>query len=87
MRAVSSTTGPRDVLTSSAVDFISANSAAPTRPRVRSLSTRWMVRTSARLNHSSIHGDFMIGGDDVAVSGLTETGAEVPVLRGGVWQL
>ena len=40
-----------------------------------------------RLNHSSIHVDFMIGGDDVAVTGLTETGAEVPVLRGGVWQL
>jgi aminopeptidase len=40
-----------------------------------------------RLNHSSIHVDFMIGGDDVAVTGLTEVGAEVPVLREGVWQL
>ncbi|HKE81136.1 MAG TPA: aminopeptidase [Solirubrobacteraceae bacterium] len=40
-----------------------------------------------RLNHSSIHVDFMIGGDDVAVTGLTEAGAEVPVLREGVWQL
>ena len=40
-----------------------------------------------RLNHSSIHVDFMIGGDDVAVTGLTETGDEVPVLREGVWQL
>jgi aminopeptidase len=41
----------------------------------------------ARLNHSSIHVDFMIGGDDVAVTGLTETGTEVPVLREGAWQL
>jgi hypothetical protein len=45
--------GPRDVLTSNAVGFISANSALPTRPRERSLSTRWMVKTSARLNNSS----------------------------------
>jgi aminopeptidase len=40
-----------------------------------------------RLNHSSIHVDFMIGGDDVAVTGVTGTGADVPVLRDGAWQL
>jgi len=40
-----------------------------------------------RLNHSSIHVDFMIGGDDVAVTGLTGAGERVPVLRGGAWQL
>jgi aminopeptidase len=40
-----------------------------------------------RLNHSSIHVDFMIGGDDVAVSGIAGDGGEVPVLRGGAWQL
>jgi aminopeptidase len=40
-----------------------------------------------RLNQSEIHVDFMIGGDDVAVSGLTDAGEEVPVLRGGAWQL
>jgi aminopeptidase len=40
-----------------------------------------------RLNHSSIHVDFMIGGDDVAVTGLTGAGEQVPVLRGGAWQL
>jgi aminopeptidase len=40
-----------------------------------------------RLNHSSIHIDFMIGGDDVAVTGTTAEGDEVPVLRGGAWQL
>ena len=41
----------------------------------------------ARLNHSSIHVDFMIGGDEVAVTGITRAGDDVPVLRDGVWQL
>jgi aminopeptidase len=40
-----------------------------------------------RLNRSAIHVDFMIGGDDVAVSGVTDGGDEVPVLEGGAWQL
>jgi len=40
-----------------------------------------------RLNRSAIHVDFMIGGDDVAVSGVTDDGDEVPVLEGGAWQL
>jgi aminopeptidase len=41
----------------------------------------------SRLNHSGIHVDFMIGGDDVDVTGLTAGGDEVPVLRGGAWQI
>ena len=41
----------------------------------------------ARVNDSAIHIDFMIGGDDVDVTGLTADGARVPVLRGGVWQV
>jgi aminopeptidase len=40
-----------------------------------------------RLNHSSIHVDFMIGGDDVSVTGVTTAGEDVPVLRDGAWQL
>jgi aminopeptidase len=40
-----------------------------------------------RLNHSSIHVDFMIGGDDVSVTGVTPEGDDVPVLRDGAWQL
>jgi aminopeptidase len=40
-----------------------------------------------RANTSAIHVDFMIGGDDVDVDGLTTDGATVPVLRGGSWQL
>ena len=39
------------------------------------------------INRSDIHVDFMIGGDDVAVSGVTDAGEEVPVLRGGAWQI
>jgi aminopeptidase len=40
-----------------------------------------------RINKSMIHVDFMIGSDDVAVTGLRADGAEVPVLRGGSWQV
>ncbi|HEY7398479.1 MAG TPA: aminopeptidase [Gaiellaceae bacterium] len=40
-----------------------------------------------RVNASDIHIDFMIGGDDVAVTGLDADGNATPVLRGGVWQL
>jgi leucyl aminopeptidase (aminopeptidase T) len=29
----------------------------------------------------------MIGSDDVTVTGVTGDGAEVPVLRGGRWQI
>jgi aminopeptidase len=41
----------------------------------------------ARLNESAIHIDFMIGDDDVAVSGITRDGQSVPVLREGSWQI
>jgi aminopeptidase len=40
-----------------------------------------------RINQSAVHVDFMIGSDDVGVSGVTHDGDEVPVLRGGAWQL
>ena len=40
-----------------------------------------------RLNRSAIHVDFMIGGDDVSVAGITDGGEEVPVLQGGAWKL
>jgi aminopeptidase len=40
-----------------------------------------------RRNRSSIHIDFMIGGDDVDVTGITREGERVPVLRGGSWQI
>jgi aminopeptidase len=41
----------------------------------------------ARYNQSSIHVDFMIGGDDVSVTGITREGERVPVLRDGSWQI
>ena len=39
-----------------------------------------------RINQSSVHIDFMIGADDVDVTGVTRAGERVPVLRGGAWQ-
>ncbi len=40
-----------------------------------------------RANRSAIHIDFMVGGDEVAVTGITREGERVPVLRGGSWQV
>jgi aminopeptidase len=39
-----------------------------------------------RLNRSSIHVDFMVGGADVDVTGITQSGERVPVLRRSAWQ-
>jgi aminopeptidase len=41
----------------------------------------------ARVNQSAVHIDFMIGADEVNVTGLTRDGERVPLLRDGVWQL
>jgi aminopeptidase len=41
----------------------------------------------ARMNSSGIHVDFMIGSDEVHVTGVTRDGDDVPLLRDGVWQL
>jgi aminopeptidase len=40
-----------------------------------------------RVNDSAIHIDFMIGANDVAVTGVTRQGREVPLLRDGSWQI
>ena len=40
-----------------------------------------------RSNRSSIHIDFMIGSDEVAVTGITRDGQRVPVMREGSWQI
>jgi aminopeptidase len=40
-----------------------------------------------RINTSQIHIDFMIGADDVTVTGLAADGSATPVLRSGIWQL
>jgi aminopeptidase len=40
-----------------------------------------------RANKSVIHTDFMIGSDDVAVTGFRANGDAVPLLRDGTWQV
>jgi aminopeptidase len=40
-----------------------------------------------RINESEIHVDFMIGSEEVAVSGVTRDGDERPLLVGGAWQI
>jgi aminopeptidase len=41
----------------------------------------------ARVNRSELHIDFMIGSNDVSVTGVRPDGREVPLLREGRWQI
>jgi len=40
-----------------------------------------------KINESAVHIDFMVGSDDVEVTGTTKAGREVPILRGGAWMI
>jgi hypothetical protein len=54
IKACSTTIDPRDALINRAIGFILSSSAAPTRPRVRLLNTKWIVRMSAHSNSWSL---------------------------------
>jgi len=54
-------------------------------PPARELSND--ERHAQGVNHSSIHTDFMIGSDDLEVSGVSAGGEAVPILAQGEWQL
>ena len=41
--------------------------------------------TEAGINDSMIHVDFMIGTEDLDITGITENGERVPVFRNGSW--
>jgi aminopeptidase len=44
-------------------------------------------RNARGINHSSIHTDFMIGSNELDVSGVDVHGNETPILKGGSWVL
>jgi aminopeptidase len=38
------------------------------------------------LNRSKVHTDFMVGGPELAVTGITKNGERIPILRDDIWQ-
>jgi aminopeptidase len=44
-------------------------------------------RQARGVNHSSVHTDFMVGSNELDISGMDAHGDETPILRKGDWVL
>ncbi|MFN2588369.1 MAG: aminopeptidase [Actinomycetota bacterium] len=42
---------------------------------------------AAGINHSKVHTDFMVGGPEVSIDGITSGGETIPLIRDDVWQV
>ena len=69
-----------------AASHIAYGTAWPKALRVEELPTDEEMQAMG-VNRSQAHTDFMIGGPEVEVDGLDESGNTTPVLRGNAWQL
>src|SRR5688500_2650446 len=42
---------------------------------------------AAGINHSKVHTDFMIGGPELTIEGVTKDGKKIPIIVDDTWQL
>ena len=57
------------------------------RATVLARGTRTSAAAARERSGTRVHVDFMIGSDEVTVSGVTRAGDELPLLVGGAWQI
>ena len=47
----------------------------------------YLFKPGVGMNISTVHTDFMVGGPELEIDGLTKDGKSVPILREDAWQL